>query len=61
MRLVMVVNKVIKEESNSSDPEPKAACPLCVDMGIDSDEYESWELFEHMKSNRHSKSATASI
>ena len=61
MRLMMVLNKVIKQESICSDPEPTAICPVCGDMGMDSKEYESWELFEHLKSNKHSKSNLASF
>lgn len=44
MRLMMVVNKVIKQESICSGPEPTTTCPVCEDMGMDSKEYESWEL-----------------
>jgi hypothetical protein len=59
--VVAISNKVIKQESICLDPEPKATCPLCKDMRLDSKEYESWELFEHLKSNKHSKSNLASF
>ena len=41
MRLMMVLNKVIKQESICSDPEPTAICPVCGDMGMDSKEYQN--------------------
>ena len=60
IRLMMVVNKVIKQESICSDPERTTTCPVC-DMGIDSEDNESWEPFEHLKSNNKiSKSNLAS-
>ena len=61
MRLMMVVNKVIKQESICSGPEPTTTCPVCEDMGMDSKEYRILGTFEHLKSNKHSKSNLASF
>ena len=38
MRLMMVVTKVIKQESICSDSEPTTTCPVCKDMGIGSED-----------------------
>lgn len=44
------------------DPESTVTCPICLeDEGIVTKKFESWELFEHLESNKHTKSNLASF
>ena len=56
----MRITTVKQDRKHSDSDEPMAECPLCLDQGITTKKYESWELFEHLKGKKHTKTNLAS-
>jgi hypothetical protein len=51
----------MKENNNEQYDELTASCPLCKEKGQVTKQFESWELYEHLKSKEHTKSSLASF